>query len=89
MGTTPGHTDYATYLANGGYSLAAAIVNGEDDENRTILAMENSGLRGLGGAGFPAGAQVAHCAQPACTACDGVNIEGGEPGTFKDRTYLE
>ena len=72
--------------------MAAAIVNGEDDEDRIILAMENSGLRGLGGlggAGFPAGAQVAHCAQPACTACDGVNIEGGEPGTFKDRTYLE
>ena len=66
--------------------MAAAIVNGEDDEDRIILAMENSGLRG---AGFPAGAQVAHCAQPACTACDGVNIEGGEPGTFKDRTYLE
>ena len=52
------HTDYATYRAHGGYKLAAAVASaahGHDDDERIIKAMEDSGLRGLGGAGFPAG----------------------------------
>src|SRR3954471_532627 len=51
--------------------------------------MENSGLRGLGGAGFPAGRKwriVAAEPEPRLMA---VNIDEGEPGTFKDRWYLE
>src|SRR5690606_17187999 len=49
------HTDLATYRAHGGYELAAALVNGERDAEAVLAAMEDSGLRGLGGAGFPAG----------------------------------
>ena len=84
-----GTTDYATYRAQGGYALAAALVNGEEDAERVLLAMENSGLRGLGGAGFPAGRKWRIVrAQPAPRLM-AVNIDEGEPGTFKDRVYLE
>jgi hypothetical protein len=54
-----------------------------------MKTMENSGLRGLGGAGFPARSQVAHRARRAGPALMAVNIDEGEPGTFKDRHYLE
>jgi len=52
---TPGHTPYAAYRASGGYTLAAACVAGERKPTDVIALMEDSGLRGLGGAGFPAG----------------------------------
>lgn len=85
----PAFTDYETYRARGGYSLAAALVNGEEDAEAVLLAMENSGLRGLGGAGFPAGRKWRIVrGQPGPRAM-AVNIDEGEPGTFKDRTYLE
>ncbi len=88
----PAVTDYATYRAQGGYGLAAAVVQNEMDPLDVIAAMEDSGLRGLGGAGFPAGRKWRIVREQA--ACGGgalmaVNIDEGEPGTFKDRTYLE
>ena len=46
----PAHTDLATYRARGGYQTAAALVNGEMDAEAVLAAMEDSGLRGLGGA---------------------------------------
>ena len=52
---SPAHTDLATYRSHGGYQTAAALVNGEMDAEAVLAAMEDSGLRGLGGAGFPAG----------------------------------
>src|SRR5215471_4771377 len=52
---SPGHIDYAAYRATGGYELAAACVTGAKNREDVIRAMEDSGLRGLGGAGFPAG----------------------------------
>src|SRR6476661_1065902 len=51
----PAYTDYAAYRAEGGYRLAAALVQGERNAEDILKAMEDSGLRGLGGAGFPAG----------------------------------
>ena len=88
-GATPGHTNYEMYRASGGYALAAALVNGLDDTERVIQSMEDSGLRGLGGAGFPAGRKWRIVrGQPAPRVMT-VNIDEGEPGTFKDRTYLE
>jgi NADH:ubiquinone oxidoreductase subunit F (NADH-binding)/NADH:ubiquinone oxidoreductase subunit E len=85
----PASTDYATYRANGGYALAAALVNGEDDAERFIKSMEDAGLRGLGGAGFPAGRKWRIVREQPGPRLMAVNIDEGEPGTFKDRTYLE
>jgi formate dehydrogenase len=85
----PGTTDYATYRAHGGYALAARLANGEEDAERVLHAMENSGLRGLGGAGFPAGRKWRIVQGHSAPRLMAVNIDEGEPGTFKDRTYLE
>ena len=85
----PGYTDYATYRAHGGYALAAALVNGEEDAERVLKAMEDSGLRGLGGAGFPAGRKWRIVQAQGAPRLMAVNIDEGEPGTFKDRVYLE
>lgn len=87
--TLPPVTDYATYRANGGYALAAALVNGEQDAEAVIQAMEDSGLRGLGGAGFPAGRKWRIVREQPAPRLMAVNIDEGEPGTFKDRAYLE
>jgi len=84
-----GTTDYAVYRAQGGYALAASLVNGEEDAERVLLAMENSGLRGLGGAGFPAGRKWRIVQGQPAPRLMAVNIDEGEPGTFKDRVYLE
>ncbi len=82
-------TGYETYRSRGGYSLAAALVNGEEDAQAVLQAMENSGLRGLGGAGFPAGRKWRIVQAEPGPRVMAVNIDEGEPGTFKDRTYLE
>lgn len=88
-GVLPAFTDYATYRAHGGYGLAAAMVNGEEDAETVLEAMENSGLRGLGGAGFPAGRKWRIVQGQPGPRLMAVNIDEGEPGTFKDRTWLE
>ncbi|NML43846.1 NADH-quinone oxidoreductase subunit F [Ramlibacter sp. G-1-2-2] len=85
----PAYTGYAQYRAGGGYALAAALVNGEADAETLIKAMEDSGLRGLGGAGFPAGRKWRIVRDQPAPRLMAVNIDEGEPGTFKDRTYLE
>ena len=87
--TLPPYVDYAAYRAEGGYRTFVACARGERAIDDVITAMEDSGLRGLGGAGFPAGRKwriVRAEAQPRLMA---VNIDEGEPGTFKDRYYLE
>jgi NADH:ubiquinone oxidoreductase subunit F (NADH-binding)/NADH:ubiquinone oxidoreductase subunit E len=80
---------YDQYRAEGGYGLAAAVVNGEEDAEAVLQAMEHSGLRGLGGAGFPAGRKWRIVSEQAAPRLMAVNIDEGEPGTFKDRHYLE
>ena len=85
----PGHIDYAAYRAAGGYELAAACVNGAKEREDMIRAMEDSGLRGLGGAGFPAGRKWRSVAGEPAPRLMAINIDEGEPGTFKDRYYLE
>lgn len=86
---SPAHTDLATYRVHGGYQAAAALVNGEMDAEAVLSAMEDSGLRGLGGAGFPAGRKWRIVRDQPAPRLMAVNIDEGEPGTFKDRTYLE
>ena len=85
----PEFTDYDTYRANGGYALAAGLVKDEEAFEPVIKAMEDSGIRGLGGAGFPAGRKWRIVGAQAAPRLMAVNIDEGEPGTFKDRTYLE
>jgi formate dehydrogenase beta subunit len=86
---SPGHIDYAGYRAQGGYELAAACIGGANTREEVITAMEDSGLRGLGGAGFPAGRKWKAVAAEPAPRLMAVNIDEGEPGTFKDRYYLE
>jgi NADH:ubiquinone oxidoreductase subunit F (NADH-binding)/NADH:ubiquinone oxidoreductase subunit E len=86
---TPGHIDYAAYRAAGGYALAASCIAGEKKSADVIKVMEDSGLRGLGGAGFPAGRKWKLVSAEPAPRLMAINIDEGEPGTFKDRYYLE
>jgi len=86
---TPGHIDYAAYRAGGGYALASACVGGLRTAADVIGIMESSGLRGLGGAGFPAGRKWKIVGAEPAPRLMAINIDEGEPGTFKDRYYLE
>ena len=84
-----GYRDMAGYVAEGGYALLRQCVSGETNVEAVIAAMESSGLRGLGGAGFPAGRKWRIVRNEAGPRLMAVNIDEGEPGTFKDRVYLE
>jgi NADH:ubiquinone oxidoreductase subunit F (NADH-binding)/NADH:ubiquinone oxidoreductase subunit E len=85
----PGYLDHAGYLEQGGYQLLRQCVSGELDVDSVLATMESSGLRGLGGAGFPAGRKWRIVRAEAGPRLMAVNIDEGEPGTFKDRVYLE
>jgi NADH:ubiquinone oxidoreductase subunit F (NADH-binding)/NADH:ubiquinone oxidoreductase subunit E len=85
-------TDYipfAQYSATGGYQLYRDCVEGKRTPEELISIMENSGLRGLGGAGFPVGRKWRIVSGQPAPRLMAVNIDEGEPGTFKDRYYLE
>jgi formate dehydrogenase len=83
------YADLAAYRAAGGYALLRDAVEGRRAAEDVIATLEASSLRGLGGAGFPAGRKWRIVrAQPAPRLM-AVNIDEGEPGTFKDRWYLE
>ena len=83
------YVDLDGYIAQGGYKLLAQCVSGERDVETVIKEMENSGLRGLGGAGFPAGRKWRIVKAEVGPRLMAINIDEGEPGTFKDRHYLE
>jgi formate dehydrogenase beta subunit len=84
-----GHIDYAAYQAGGGYALLKACDAGERDVEAIITTLEHSGLRGLGGAGFPTGRKWRIVRAETAPRLMAVNIDEGEPGTFKDRVLLE
>jgi formate dehydrogenase len=86
---SPAVIDYAAYRAKGGYALAKACIDGRKKREDVIAVMESSGLRGLGGAGFPAGRKWKAVAAEPAPRLMAINIDEGEPGTFKDRWYLE
>ena len=83
------HVDFDAYVADGGYRLLADLHTGKADAEQVLKGMEDSGLRGLGGAGFPAGRKWRIVREQAAPRLMAVNLDEGEPGTFKDRTYLE
>ncbi|HEY5701069.1 MAG TPA: NAD(P)H-dependent oxidoreductase subunit E, partial [Gammaproteobacteria bacterium] len=85
----PDYCSFAAYSAEGGYALLRACTGGERDFESIAKLLDDAGLRGLGGAGFPTGRKwriVRDYAGPRLMA---VNADEGEPGTFKDRYYLE
>ena len=83
------YIDYAVYQAQGGYAVLHQCVAGTRDVEAVIQTMEDSSLRGLGGAGFPAGRKWRIVRAETGPRLMAVNIDEGEPGTFKDRFYLE
>ena len=83
------YTDFKTYQKAGGYRLIADCLAGRRTREEVTGIMEDSGLRGLGGAGFPAGRKWRIVAAEPAPRLMAVNIDEGEPGTFKDRWYLE
>jgi formate dehydrogenase len=85
----PDHVRCDAYLDEGGYSLLRDCITGERSVEKVIAAMEDSGLRGLGGAGFPAGQKWRLVRAEPGPRLLAVNADEGEPGTFKDRYYLE
>jgi formate dehydrogenase beta subunit len=86
---TPGHIDYDAYRKSGGYALAAECMSGKRTAADIIAILSDSGLRGLGGAGFPAGRKWKIVSAEPAPRLMAINIDEGEPGTFKDRFYLE
>ncbi len=85
----PDYEDMDAYIANGGYELLKKVHSKTIEPELIIQTMESSGLRGLGGAGFPAGRKWRIVREQTAPRLMAVNIDEGEPGTFKDRTYLE
>jgi NADH:ubiquinone oxidoreductase subunit F (NADH-binding)/NADH:ubiquinone oxidoreductase subunit E len=80
---------YAAYRKANGYQLLADCVAGRRSADDVIATLESSSLRGLGGAGFPAGRKWKIVRAEPAPRLMAVNIDEGEPGTFKDRVYLE
>ena len=83
------YIDFAAYKKGGGYKLAADCLAGKHTREQLTKVMEDSGLRGLGGGGFPVGRKWKSVASEPEPRLMAVNIDEGEPGTFKDRWYLE
>ena len=81
--------DYAAYKILGGYQLLRDCAEGRYAPESVIEKLEHSGLRGLGGAGFPAGRKWRILRDQPAPRLMAVNIDEGEPGTFKDRFYME
>jgi formate dehydrogenase len=82
------HT-FDDYVKQGGYKAWLECVSGKRDVESVIKTLEDAGLRGLGGAGFPAGRKWKIVRAEPGPRLMAVNIDEGEPGTFKDRHYLE
>lgn len=80
---------YEDYKKDGGYNTLTKLVSGDLSKEDVISTLEDSNLRGLGGAGFPAGRKWRIVGDQPAPRIMAVNIDEGEPGTFKDRYYLE
>ncbi len=85
----PPYEGLDAYLAGGGYALLQDCRAGRRGIEDILGPLEASGLRGLGGAGFPTGRKWRLVRQEPAPRLMAVNADEGEPGTFKDRHYLE
>jgi formate dehydrogenase len=81
--------DLAAYQAEGGYKLLKSCMSAQRSRDDVIKAVSDAGLRGLGGAGFPTGRKWTLVRAEPAPRLMAVNGDEGEPGTFKDRYYLE
>jgi len=77
------------YRCEGGFALLQACREGEVTVEALMEAMQQANLRGLGGAGFPTFKKWTFVRQEAGPRYCAINADEGEPGTFKDRYYLE
>ena len=80
---------FDAYRADGGYKLLADCLDGKRTRDEIIKIVSDAGLRGLGGAGFPTGRKWSLVRAEPAPRLMAVNADEGEPGTFKDRHYLE
>ena len=83
------YQDLEAYRAKGGYSVLSDCLSGARTVDQVIESLSGSALRGLGGAGFPTGRKWTFVRAEAGPRLMAVNADEGEPGTFKDRDYLE
>jgi formate dehydrogenase beta subunit len=81
--------DFAQYQTDGGYALLKDCLAGKRTPDELIKLVSDAGLRGLGGAGFPTGRKWSLVRAEPAPRLFAVNADEGEPGTFKDRHYLE
>ena len=85
----PQYEKFDDYVSRGGYAVFKKVKNKQIDEKNIIKMLSDSGLRGLGGAGFPAGRKWEIVKSFSGPRLMTVNGDEGEPGTFKDRFWLE
>lgn len=85
----PKYIDYDAYVAAGGYKLLNRVGSGELSKDDLLKALDDASLRGLGGAGFPTGRKWRAVLGEPGPRLMAINGDEGEPGTFKDRYYLE
>ncbi len=85
----PDYRGYDAYVADGGYELLRDCLQGEREFESIAKSLDDAGLRGLGGAGFPTGRKWRIVRQYPAPRLMAVNADEGEPGTFKDRYYME
>ena len=85
----PDYIGYDAYVAGGGYALLNRLRSGELAKEDLLKALDDASLRGLGGAGFPTGRKWRAVLGEPGPRLMAINGDEGEPGTFKDRYYLE
>ena len=85
----PDYINLSSYKKNGGYEIANKIRNGVISKKQVLDSLNESGLKGKGGAGFPTGKKWEIVSNYNGKKYVAVNGDEGEPGTFKDRSYLE
>ena len=83
------YVGYDAYVAGGGYELLRRLRSGEMEKETLLKGLDDGGLRGLGGAGFPTGRKWRSVIGEPGPRLMAVNADEGEPGTFKDRVYLD